>query len=290
MRDPRNEGRAGVLKCCRNFLADGARAAAYARLVGDIFATAPARPAVPDPPWDVLAYFEADGTCVAGIEIGALALLLDGAGATVSAIRLAGVAPSHRGRGLFRDLMKQALAICDARGDATLLYTEDDGLYSRFGFVELAQHAFVGPPPTAPARRAAAPLDRAHAGALIDRLGPVRAPVSSRCAVRRGVDLLQANLDDEDLRFALLDADTLLIYELDADELVVVDIVARTIPPLADIVGALGVGVRRVRTLFAPDRLGWDGTPVRDDTGLMVRGRLPPAMRRPFMLPPTTSF
>ena len=70
----------------------------------------------------------------------------------------------------------------------------------------------------------------------------------------------------------------------------IVDIAARTIPTMAEIVDALRAGTRRVRTLFPPDRLSWDGVPTRDDTGLMIRGPVPAAMRRPFMLPPTTSF
>ncbi len=293
MRDPRNEGGGQVLDLSQNFFDDDARAAAYGRLVADVFDFAPSRPLVPDPVWQVLAYFEPDGTCVAGVEIGELTLVLDGVDSASTAIRLAGVAPSHRGQGLFRSLMDAALGMCDARdGSApTLLYTEDDDLYARFGFVRLAQHAFVGAAPKAARLPPARSVDRSDALVLIDRLASGRAPISLHCAVCCAADLLRSNLDDEDLRFAVLDGmETLLLYEMDEDDLVIVDIVARTIPTMAEIVGALAPGKRRVRTLFSPDRLSWDGTPEREDTGLMIRGELPAAMRRPFMLPPTTSF
>ena len=293
MRDPRNEGGGELLDLSQNFSADKARAASYAKLVEDVFAYAPSRPPAPDPNWEILAYFDAGGSCVAGIEIGELSLVLDGADGTATAIRLACVAPSHRGQGLFRKLMQGALRLCDERAGAapTLLYTEDDALYTRFGFVPLAQHAFVGASPRAGAIEAARSLDRAEANALIDGLASVRAPVSLHCAVRGAADLLRASLGDEDLQLAALDTlNALLVYELDDEELVVVDVVAATIPTMAEIVGALGVGKRRVRTLFPPDRLCWDGEPTRDETGLMIRGPLPAAMRRPFMLPPTTSF
>ena len=293
MRDPRNEGRGQPLDLSQNFLGDGPRAAAYARLLEDVFGATPDRSDVPDPPWDLLAFFEPDGDCVAGVEVGELSLVLDGVHSVAIAIRLAGVVPSHRGRGLFRDLMDTALQMCGERGHAvpTLLYTEDSALYTRFGFAPLVQHAFVGAPPDAAVRGTARPLDRAEADALIQRLASVRAPVSLHCAVRGAADLLRSNLDDEDLRFAVIDSlEALLAYERDEDDLVIVDIVARTIPTMAEIVGALGAGVRRVRTLFPPDRLGWEGVPTRDETGLMIRGRVPPAMRKPFMLPPTTSF
>ena len=292
MQDPRNEGRGRPLDLSQNFLANRGRAAAYGRLLEEVFGGSPVRPLLPDPPWEVLAYFGADGSCLAGVEIGELALVLDGVDVTAMAIRLAGVAPAHRGLGLFRSLMQSALRMVDGRGEIpTLLYTEDDGLYSQFGFVQLAQHAFVGLPPPAAALPPARPLDRTEADALINRLALARSPVSAQCAVRSAVDLLRSNLDDDDLRFAVLDAgDALVVYEMVEEDLIIVDIVARTIPTMAEIVGALETGARRVRTLFPPDRLGWDGMPERDDTGLMIRGRAPPAMQRPFMLPPTTSF
>ena len=294
MQGPRNEGSSQPLDLRQDFCCDQALMSAYARLVGDVFDYAPNRTPKADPLWQVLAYFEPGGRCVAGIEVGDFALVLDGVPDVVSAIRLAGVAASHRGTGLFRRLMEQALRLCDARDPkgATLLYTEDAALYTRFGFVPLEQHAFVGAPPPAKAPVPSAhDLDRADAAASIDRLAPFRASVSRHCAVRSATDLLQASLGDADLRLAVVNAlDALLIYEMDDKELVVVDIVARTIPTMGEIVGALRAGRRRIRTLFPPDRLSWDAVPERDETGLMIRGRVPPAMRRPFMLPPTTSF
>ena len=293
MRDPRNEGRGQPLDLSQNFLGDGPRAAAYARLLEDVFGATPDRSDVPDPPWDLLAFFEPDGDCVAGVEVGELSLVLDGVHSVAIAIRLAGVVPSHRGRGLFRDLMDTALAFSDRRGDGApvLLYTGDASLYARFGFVPLAQHAFAGVPPAPAPSPPARYLDRTEAVGLIDRVGPKRAPVSRHCAVHGALDLLRSNLDDDDLRFAVLGpSDALVVYEQNEDELVIVDVVGATIPTMAEIVGAVGPRAGRVRTLFPPDRLGWDGVPLRDETGLMIRGRVPEAMQRPFMLPPTTSF
>jgi GNAT superfamily N-acetyltransferase len=275
-------------------LDDPQAADAYARLLQEVFDFVPRRAPVPDPQWHVLALFEPQGACVAGFEIAKLGLVLDGEERVAMAIRLAGVAPSHRGRGLFRTLMEHALAACAQRagGAPILLYTEDEALYTRFGFAPLVQHAFVGLAPSpAPISAAARPVSRAEMIELIDRLAPRRAPVSLQCAVRGGTDLLRANVEESDLRLAFLDAaDALMIYEQEEAELVIVDIVAAVIPTMATIVGALAPDARRVRTLFPPDRLAWDAKPVPDDTGLMIRGEVPPAMRRPFMLPPTTGF
>lgn len=292
MSNPRNEGSFSPFSLSQNVLDEPQAADAYARLLQEVFDFVPRRAPVPDPHWHVLALFEPQGACVAGIEIAELGLVLDGEASVAMAIRLAGVALSHRGRGLFRTLMEHALAACAQRAGAKpiLLYTEDEALYTRFGFAPLVQHAFVGLAPSPTPSAAARPVLRAEAIELIDRLAPRRAPVSLQCAVRGGTDLLRANVEESDLRLAFLDAaDALVIYEQEA-ELVIVDIVAAVIPTMATIVGALAPDARRVRTLFTPDRLAWDATPVPDDTGLMIRGEVPPAMRRPFMLPPTTGF
>jgi GNAT superfamily N-acetyltransferase len=293
MSNPRNEGSFSPFSLSQNVLADPRAAGAYARLLQEVFDFVPRRAPVPDPQWRVLALFEPQGACVAGIEIAELGLVLDGEASVAMAIRLAGVAPSHRGRGLFRTLMEDALGACAQRAGAApiLLYTEDEALYTRFGFAPLVQHAFVGLSPTPSASAASRPVSHAEAIELIDRLAPRRAPVSQQCAVRGGTDLLRATVEEIDLRLAFLDAaDALVIYEQKDAELVIVDIVATVIPTMTTIVGALAPDARRVRTLFPPDRLAWDGTPLPDDTGLMIRGEVPPAMRRPFMLPPTTGF
>ena len=265
--------------------------AAYEAFLCDVFDFAPARSAAADPPWERWAYFDASGQCVAGLEVCGIGLVLDGADQSFAALRLVGVAATHRGRGLFRDLVTHVLPRCDARGP-TLLYTEEPALYTRFGFTPLAQHAFVSraPEPVAVARPAVR-VDAAHAGRLIDRLAQTRARVSLHCAMSGATDLLRAALAEEGLSLAYAeDLDALLVYETGDEELVLVDVVAAEIPTMGEIVATLRLEVSRVRTLFPPDRLHWQGTPEPDETGLMIRGALPVAMRRPFMLPPTTSF
>ena len=125
----------------------------------------------------------------------------------------------------------------------------------------------------------------------LGRLLAARGPVSSRCSV----------IDDGGLAADLLGSGTwpiaydaalnvVIVHEVEDDTLVLVDVAAPRMPSAARILGALGARPARLRTLFPPDRLEWTGVPVADDTGLMVRGPLPPAMRLPFMLPPTAGF
>lgn len=270
---------------------DGDDAPAYEAFLREVFSFVPPRSERADPRWEPWAYFNGSGCCIAALEAATLDVVLDGTDVAFAALRLVGVAETHRGRGLFRDLATRALAWCDAHGP-TLLYTETHALYAPFDFVPLAQHAFVGLPP-APAAgvRAAEAIDAARARALIGRIGPRCTPVSWHCAIRGATDLLRATLDEGDLALGYAeDLDALLVHERDDDEVTLVDVIAADMPSMPEIVAALQIDGGRLRVMFAPDRLAWEGMPERDETGLMIRGALPAAMRRPFMLPPTTSF
>lgn len=281
----------------RAFFGDRRACAAYAALMRRVFdldTAAPDERAAHDPAWTPFAYFDRVGHCVACVEAAVLGMILDGQEGAVTAIRLAAVDPDWRGQGLFRDLMAMALPWCEAEATGpTLLYTEDHALYERFGFRPLAQHAFVGgaPDPLPELFARAIDVRREDDVVLVRRLLATRSPVSNQCAIIRAPSLFLANvLAADDLAMTYAPAlDALVVYELD-DAITLVDIVAATIPSMAHILGALPARPAGVMTLFPPDRLAWHGEPVPDDTGLMARGTLPPAMCRPFMLPSTAGF
>ena len=277
----------------QGFFADAKASAALDALLQHVFGFVPLRGNGAAPQWMPFGYFDAHGHCVAGVEAARLALVLDGRPACATAIRLAGVAEARRGEGLFKAVMARALDWCETACDGpTLLYTENEALYARFGFESLVQHAFVGAAPEPEPVAAAVPLDRAAAARAFDKLAPHRAPVSDACAIVGADDLVRELLrGDADLTYAWSAAlDAVLVYEEDDDTLVLADVMAAEMPSMAGIVGALGRRSTRVRTLFPPDRLDWIAVAEADETGLMIRGAVPDAMRRPFMLPPTTAF
>ena len=265
---------------------------ARATLLSTVFGAAPKAHGV-DPQWFSAGFSDESGHCVASADMAVLSILLDGTISRIGAVRLVAVHPDWRGRGLFRDMMMRALAWCDERTSGlTALYAEQPDLYGRFGFEPVPQHAFVGPAPRpkmrADARTLAWPSDKPTIGRSLAG----RCAVSSQCAVIEAPALFMDALEaDASIALAYLEAfDALVAYETDDTTLVLIDVVAATIPPLASILGALGRSFDTVRTLFPPDKLAWAGDPVADDTGLMLRGPLPAAMTRPFMLPPTTGF
>lgn len=280
----------------RDFWADPAATAAYAALMLDVFeidVVARDRLCGRDSTCRPVAFFTADGACVASAETLILPLCLDGVLVEAAAVRTVAVAPRWRGQGLFRALMNDLLARCDDEARLVLLYAEHAGLYAPFGFRPLRQHKFVGPPPPHAPTSQATPrrLDPERDGdlTLLRRLLAERTPVSHAVAVAGGAALFLAHAGDYALDYsAALDA--IIVWERDADTLTLVDVVAKHMPSLASLLAVLGESPRRVETLFPPDRLDWPGAAQADDTGLMIRGCEPAAFHRPFMLPPTAGF
>ena len=292
------------------FFADAAARAAYAALMQAVFdIDVDARDALAgiDPTCRPFAVFDATGACIASVEVLALPLILDGCACEAAAIRSVAVAEAWRGHGLFRTLMAEALAWCDATfAGPALLYTAESSLYERFGFRDVPQHKVVGAAPAVDAlpavdavpavdakgdlRRLA--LARPADVALIKRLLEARAPVSDHVAVTGGaaVFMTQVAADDTmDLDYAG-SLDALVVSRQSAKNLMLVDIVAPVIPALAKVLAVLGRSVDRAEILFPADKLAWSGRVKRDDTGLMIRGPWPAALNRPFMLPPTAGF
>ncbi|WP_337181157.1 GNAT family N-acetyltransferase, partial [Shinella sp.] len=157
-------------------VADPATWRAVAGLLEDVFeidVTVLDRFGGPDPTGVSFAWFDTAGTCIANISAFDLPLVVDGVVVHAAGLQSGAVRPSHRGRGLYRDVMEAALAHCDAKGfEAVALLTDTPALYARYGFEPLAQHHFVGAVPTGGRARPVRRLDigRMADAALLRRL------------------------------------------------------------------------------------------------------------------------
>ena len=245
----------------------------------------------PMPAWPAMAFVDDAGRCVAGLQHRILRLICDGVPLPVAAIRNVAVVPEWRGQGLMGDLMARTLPWCDAPAAVPLLYAETSALYERHGFASLPQHAFEFAAPDPTGSPSAETIDGRNREALLHRLLASRAPASSLCGVLDDGGMAEHKIRDGTWPLAYDPTlEALFVHECEGETLVLVDVIAADIPSAARILGALGARPRRLRTLFVPDKLAWDGAAVPEDAGLMVRGTPPPAMRRPFILPPTFEF
>lgn len=208
--------------------------------------------------------FDSEMTCVANFSAFSMPLVIDGKRVKAVGYQSGAVRPEYRGQGLYRDLMRRAFAWAAARDfDIGILLTDKPALYEPYGFRPIAQHAFRGKVSPAghydrPARSLS--LQDAADVQLIEQLLAARQPVSDIFAVASDTYfLLNACFDTSISLTYLKDLGAVIAWKADKGRIDLLDIVAAKIPPLVEIVAALGVGATEVRVHFPPDRLDWVG-------------------------------
>ena len=230
-----------------------------------------------------------DTELVANVSLYQRRLWLCGEEVVAFGIQSVAVRPEWRGKGLFRDLMARALAHADAETDLVLLATETPSLYRPFGFRQLEETSFGGATPRGRTRSNVRRLSLDDDGdvAWLRDLFARRTPPSLLASVcdhpasfmLRVIETPEIEL----LHLADLDA-VVAVTGRQGPSMALLDIVAPTIPSLAEIVSALGYAGKRIEVHLTPDRLSWEPTtrpPV--DNGIMVRGPFAPEGRA-FML------
>ena len=283
-----------------HYFDDPAAWRALARLLEEVFGidvTLLDRLGGPDPTSVPFGWFDTAGACIANITAFSLPLVIDGTEVRAAGLQSGAVRPDHRGRGLYRDVMKAALDYCDAEGFAAVtLLTDTPGLYRRHGFEALAQHRFSGTAPSGGTARPTRRLDIAQEAdiALLRRLLEGRRPVSGRFAPRRQMEMFLFNAClMPGLRLDLMDGDSVIAWQSAEDGgFELLDIVGARIPDLADILASLRIAPSRVLVHFAPDRLSWEGEALPDveDMVLMLRAKSISRPAWPFALPPMAAF
>lgn len=284
-----------------NYFGDPAAWRAVADLLDDTFGidvTGLDRFGGPDPTCTAFAWFDDAGACVANISAFALPLTIDGVFVRAAGLQSGAVRPSHRGQGLYRDLVEAALNHCDAGGfEAVALLTETPTLYERYGFRVLKQHRFSGAAPMGGRAGSVRRLSLENEGdvALLCRLLDDRRPVSDRFAPLRQREMFLFNASlMPDLRLDVIEDETILIAWQTGEDgrFDLLDVVGAGIPGLADILASLGATPGRVLVHFAPDLLGWHGEAVAEtgDMVLMLRSARDLAPAKPFALSPMAEF
>lgn len=283
-----------------DYLGDTAAWRALAGLLEDTFdidVTIMDRLGGPDPTTVPFGWFDETGTCIANISAFSMPLVINGAFVRAAGLQSGAVRPSHRGRGLYRNVMEAAIDHCDAEGvEAILLLTDTPDLYGRYGFRTLAQHHFTGPAPTGGTAGQVRRLDMANDAdiTLLRRLLEGRRPISDRFAPLRQLEMFLFNASlMPDLRLDLIEENTVIAWQAGLDgSLDLTDIVSAQIPSLADIVASLKIEAASVTVRFAPDHLAWDGEAVLDEGEmvLMLRSARDLRPEHPFALPPMAEF
>lgn len=239
-------------------------------------------------------HFE-DGRALAHVGVVTIPLVVEGVAVEVAGIHAVATHPDHRGRGLIRGVLARAVAFAERRHATQQLSTAVPDVFTGHGFRAVAQHRFVvgmpkrGAPTLAPVR-----FDDLEARRRLGDLVRNRTPVSLRLGpVDEGhMVFINEVLETGGLRRVRYDADldlALVVEEVD-DTVEVVDLIARELPPLDDVLARLDTRATRARLYFTPDRFAVKPLavePAWPDDFVMVRGPYPPEERGdPFVLPP----
>lgn len=231
---------------------------------------------------------------------------LDGQPLEVAAVHGVCVHPDHRGRGLCRRVMEEALDHIDRSGAVTtILWSEKVDLYRKFGFEPTPESVFVGPAPKPePVRAFPLDLEDPDHQRRLQRALDHRAPVSKRLAAADAGEhfFIDLALWDEARQFlvALPDHDAVAVCEVEGPLMRLYDVLGPRIPSAGALVGAAETAfdttVERLEVYFTPDHLldlgcplGLEPCPHPIEDILMVRGRpLEQPSMGPFALSPFT--
>ncbi|WP_454853607.1 GNAT family N-acetyltransferase [Rhizobium binxianense] len=243
-------------------------------------------------------WFADDGTLAANLSAFAMPLVLNGRRINAAALQSGAVRPPWRGRGLYRDVTRKALAWCTEKGfEAIVLYTDKPALYEPYGFRTLPMHVYSGAAPapvvsTIAQRRLdpGIPEDLA----LLRKALKSRMPVSQTLAVAESAAMFLINTRlDPDARLSWLEEKQAAVaWKMDGEQFILLDVVAPAIPSLADIIGGLGLQPASAEVLFRPDRLGWEGKAraLEGGTRFMIRAADEITLEAPAMLSPMADF
>jgi GNAT superfamily N-acetyltransferase len=253
----------------------------------------------PDPTSMPFGWFAADGTLAANLSAFAMPLVINGRQINAAAFQSGAVRPPWRGRGLYRDVTRKALEWCERQQfEAIVLYTDKPSLYEPYGFRSLPMQRYFGAAPKLyPATEPARPLDARNGTDLapLQEALKTRAPVSDVLAVSGNAAMFLINTQlDPEVRLSWLDDEQAVVAWKpgEAGRFSLLDVVAAEIPPLAVILGGLGVTPEHVDVFFSPDKLDWRGEALTFDNGtaFMIRSTADLAPASPAMLSPMADF
>jgi predicted N-acetyltransferase YhbS len=220
------------------------------------------------------------GRIVAHVGVLEIPVVLDNERRTVAGIHAVCTHQEHRRRGHMRAAMERALAWVDARYETAVLWANDPEIYGRFGFVAREESMFVGSVQGGPVSRLQPlMLDQPDDVAFLRERLADRVPVSLSIAANEPgwLELIDLALWTPGPSLAYLpDLECIVVYAVRERFLDLHDVIARDIPPLADIAARLGERIDTAVVYFSPDLLeapGLVGEPTVLIDSLMVRGR-----------------
>ncbi|MEQ9325477.1 MAG: GNAT family N-acetyltransferase [Polyangiaceae bacterium] len=240
------------------------------------------------------AHFE-EGRALAHVGVVPIPLVMEGERVNVAGIHAVATHPDHRRRGLVRGVLERAIAFAEERFATQQLTTFVPEVFTGHGCRRLPQHHTVVAMPKRD-RPSLAPvsIDDAPTRERLRALVRQRTPVSHRLGPIDGGHMVFINevLETGGLERFRYDPelDVAVVVREREGALEVMDLIAREVPPLDEVLARLDTQLERARLCFTPDR--FDVVPLAvepawPEDSVMARGPYPPEEHgAPFVLPP----
>lgn len=231
-----------------------------------------------------------NGRVLSHVGLIELPLVLTGRRVKAGTVHAVATHADHRGKGLCRRVMEEALEHAAGRYETLVLTTEHPEYFEPFGFRRVREHAFTARCESK-GRAGFRRLDTGSAAdvRLLNRLLETREAVSEVAGVVGEKAVFCFNEGGRPLHYSE-ELDALICMEVVGNALALYDVVAPRVPCLADLLERLPPGIEAAEIYFSPDKLSVRAEAreqLLDHDGpshLMVRGPFPPE-GRPFTLP-----
>jgi GNAT superfamily N-acetyltransferase len=241
--------------------------------------------------------FFLEGRIISNVGVYRVPMRIAGRNVIVSQISSVATAPEHRRKGLNRELTARALAWSREQGqDFAFLFADTQAYryYRNCGFRHTRQHSFktLAPPPgsSQTARKLNPRTDRDED--LIHQIAKKRTPVSDQLGSRsHRLLMFHALYRLREFAYWLADLEAVVFADQRGSNLILHDVVAETLPPLAEVVARLPFrNIQAVDFGFMPDRFVGDEAVARieDADGAHILGDRFPFFGQPFRFPHTS--
>jgi predicted GNAT family acetyltransferase len=222
--------------------------------------------------WDKISspfIVEKNGEVIAHLGVTPLEIMLNGKIRHVAAIHGVCVKESFRGKGLFKQLMQEALKYIENNFDASLLFTDNPNLYEPFNFTVLPEYDFIitacDITKTVSDLRVLS-LDSSDDLKIIQTLLHDHVVISNQMSLINETALFILNNLNNKLCFSST-LNTLIIYEITNNDLYIKDILAKKQYQLSDIIKLIPENYDKIVLQFCPDKyVDLSYTPIVADT------------------------
>lgn len=229
---------------------------------------------------------EIKGEIVGHLGIMPLDMLLEGKAYRVAGLHGICVKPEHREQGIFKELMREALAYIAQHFDSALLFTDQADLYEAYHFKILAESDFLVAVKN-PAKRKTAlkklNLNTPTDLALIEDFSKSHLSLSQRCSIKEHV-LFILNSLEKNISYSQ-ELNMLMVYEVRDETLYIQDILQKYPVNLSEIIKQVPEAFESVILQFVPDQFTdceYTIIPAKPECFIMVADNFPITKSEPF--------